>query len=98
MGPVGLPVGEPPAGSRVTASVSAPASALARNATVPLPPGRRPSERGAPLLGTAHSSSERSACTDTATIGRATRLAPSPLMLATIAGAEAPAGPVAVAS
>ena len=32
----------------LTASVSAPASTLPRSATVPLPPGRRPSERGAP--------------------------------------------------
>ena len=65
--------------------MSAPASTLARKATLPLPPGSRPSERGAPPpFGTAHSSSERFGCTDTGTIGRVTRVAPSPLMLATI--------------
>ena len=86
------PVGEPPAGSRVTASVSAPASTLPRSATVPLPPGRRPSERGAPAVGTAQSSSARSGWID----DRHDRPASpgverSPLMLATsVAGGVAP--------
>ena len=60
----------------------------------------RPSERGAPLPGKAHSSSARSACRLTLTSGRVTSARPSPLMLATNeAGTAAPpAAPVALST
>ncbi len=98
IGPVGEPVGEPVGGSRLTASAAVPPGSLPRRTTVASCAEIRPSERGAPLPGTAHSSSARSACTATWVSGRIVIARPSPLMLATNdAGATAPAGvPVAL--
>src|SRR6185369_5184601 len=58
-GPVGAPVLEPPAGSRLTASIGTSASAwsaTAASCSTPLSLGTSPSERGLPPRGSAHSS------------------------------------------
>src|SRR5258705_4428434 len=98
IGPVGLPVAEPPGGSRVTASAAVFSNTLPRFTMVAPSAEMTPSDRGAPSAGTAHNSSERSACTLTLTSGLVTIARPSLLMLATNDAGTTPlaAGPVAL--
>ena len=87
-GPVGWPVGEPPAGSTLTAmwSMALPFSPPGRapgRSTVTPSARIRPSDLGLPSAGAHHSSSVRSVCRATGCTGRATAARPSALKLAT---------------
>ena len=48
MGPVGAPVGDPPAGSTLTANAAVPLKSPARKTVVPELADTRPKDRGAP--------------------------------------------------
>ena len=81
---MGLPLGEPPAGSRLIAKAPVPVSRFARTTVVgDSPAAISPSERGAPDLGTAQSSSARPGSTTTGASGLSTSARPSADTLAT---------------